>query len=140
MSFKRRALLERRQATFVEAEKLLGVDTGKYMLGADGRTPVHTTNLLEWAFWVEANPTVVAFDRVGPLQVSTVFLALDFGRGVGRPLLFETAIFDERCGEEDLGRFSMEGRDSTWVEAERRHAAVLKRLREEAGDDLVRAG
>jgi hypothetical protein len=40
----------------------------------------------------------VAFDRVGSLEVSTVWLGLDHAHGIGPPLIFETMVFDEDGG------------------------------------------
>ena len=68
----------------------------------------------------------VGDDMVGPLQVSTVFLAVDYGFGDGPPLLFETMIFDTSLPEND-GRWDemYQTRCSSWDEAERMHVAAI---------------
>ena len=45
----------------------------------------------------------VAFTKVGPYAVSTIYIGLDymFGRGVA-PLIFETMIFDDRREHESV--------------------------------------
>lgn len=56
------------------------------------------------------------------IEISTVFLGLDHGYGVGDPLLFETLVFG--------GPRHMSGdRYSTWEEAEAGHAAFVAQER-----------
>lgn len=96
--------------------------TGRYILV--GQTPVPCEDLLTWARWIEENEEArrVFWTRVlDTVDVSTVFLGLDHGFG-GRPLLFETmAFWDGEHGEEMM-------RCSTWSEAERQHAAMIRRV------------
>jgi len=65
----------------------------------------------------------VGFDRVGPWEVSTVFLALDHQFGAGPPMLFETMVFK---GDDRNDLYA--ARYSTWEAAEAGHQAVVRRL------------
>ncbi len=63
----------------------------------------------------------IAFDRVGKIEVSTVFLGLDhsFGGG-GEPVLFETMVFGDGGGDEIQQRYC------TLEEAKAGHKKILK--------------
>lgn len=91
----------------------------------EGHIPV-PTSLMEWATQFE-DPLVrrVAYDEVGDVNVSTVFLGIDhnFDRS-GPPLLFETMIF----GLPGEGEFQW--RYPTWEQAEAGHARALAAVRE----------
>lgn len=70
----------------------------------------------------------VAEDTVGRFYLSTVWLGLDHGFGRGKPLIFETMIFDEGDGpreewDQDCVRYSSE------AEAAEGHARALADLR-----------
>ena len=66
---------------------------GKYILDAAGE-PVRCDDLFTWAEWFETADRSVALDRVGEVEVSTVFLGIDHNHGDrGPPILFETMIF-----------------------------------------------
>lgn len=83
----------------------------------ENRQPVPVT-MLEWARGIECFWRV-AFDAIGPMEVSTVFLGLDHRHsGAGPPILFETMIFD---GLED----EYQVRTCTWTEAEAAHAQAV---------------
>lgn len=70
---------------------------GKYIL--NGKEPVPVDDLLEWAKWLQTANTNVAFDIIDEnIEVSTVFLGLDFSFNSKKPLLFETMIIG---GEHD---------------------------------------
>lgn len=104
-----------------------------------GRLPVPVEDLFEWASWLESSDVkrIVAKTDVGPLQVSTVFLAIDYDfSGRGPPILFETMVFGGEapqivCGR-DLGDWSESycNRYSTWDEAEKGHAVAVEWARE----------
>jgi len=66
----------------------------KYILDANGN-PVVCTDLIEWATWYEtAEFRRLAFDQVGEVKISTVFLGLDHNFAMtGPPILWETMIF-----------------------------------------------
>jgi len=73
------------------------------------------------AMWGDPDSRRVAFDTIGDVDVSTVFLGIDHGHG-GIPLWFETMTFGpvgEHCW-----------RYTTWDEAERGHAAMVRQVRE----------
>jgi len=96
--------------------------TDKYIL--QGTTPVKEEDLLAWAQWFEtANRQVVETWIPPDIRVSTVFLALDYQRDEGPPLLFETMVFGGACDQEQV-------RYSTWHEAEHGHEAMVLRVHE----------
>ena len=79
-------------------------------------------DLLTWArFFEDIKKRRVAYDKVGDVVLSSVFLGIDYNWGRGKPLLFETMIFGgKRDGETE--------RYHTWKEAERGHKKILKEL------------
>jgi hypothetical protein len=63
----------------------------KYIL--DGHTPVLCTDLIKWATWFETANRQVELTHIGDVDVSTIFLGLDFSFGRSeKPQLFETRI------------------------------------------------
>ena len=63
-----------------------------YILIDDEAVPCE--DVATWARWFETAERHVATDRVGGVQVSTVFLGLDHDWGLGPlPVLWETMIF-----------------------------------------------
>jgi hypothetical protein len=99
---------------------------GKYIL--DGHKPVLEPDVLKWAQWFEKAERHVAWDLLesmveGPhageeVQVSTVFLGIDYSFSGGTPILFETMIFGGPM-DEDQDRYH------TWEEAENGHQRLL---------------
>lgn len=94
----------------------------------EGKIPVQIS-MEEWATGAHLKPGEqpawrVAYDEIGEVQVSTVFLGQDVGLGAGKPLVFETMIFG---GEHD----EFQVRSSTWEEAEEWHAAAVAMIRGE---------
>lgn len=89
-----------------------------------GQSPVPEPDLMTWARWFETADRIVVQTPIPGGRVSTVFLGLDhsFGMG-GQPVLFETMIFCD--GSPDDGEC---WRTCTWLEAEERHAKVLKEV------------
>lgn len=84
-----------------------------------GKLPV-PCDVIESALWMKRNSNVVKQTQVGPLFVSTVFLAIDHNFVPGRePLLFETMIFD---GDDD----GYQARATTWDVAEKNHEEAVK--------------
>ena len=65
----------------------------------------------------------VAKDKIGDVEISTVFLGLDHQFGKGRPLLFETMVFGGELDQE-MDRYS------TYEEAEKGHKFMVKRVKE----------
>ena len=78
--------------------------------------------LMEWAVKFEDNEYKrVAFDQIGDVEVSTVWLGLNHQYGDGPPLIFETMVFG---GEHD----AFQWRDSTVAEALETHAHALAKV------------
>lgn len=86
--------------------------TGKYILDTEGN-PVEVTDLMEWAEWFETSKEkrVVAKTKLKNVTVSTVFLGLDHnwdnlfghkGKRRGKPLLYETMVFENKITTEDV--------------------------------------
>lgn len=67
----------------------------------------------------------VAFDRIGDVEVSTVWLGLDHQYGDGSPLIFETMVFG---GEHDDDQWRYE----TEADAVDGHAAAIALVRDSA--------
>lgn len=85
----------------------------------DGHTPVPTEDMRAYGrMFKDPDARRVARDRVGVLNVSTVFLGTDHSFGDGPPLLFETMVFG-LSDEEPCDRYS------TWDEAVAGHAAMV---------------
>jgi hypothetical protein len=64
----------------------------------------------------------VAKDKIGDVEVSTVFLGVDHSFGSGRPLLFETMVFGGELDEEQV-------RYSTEAEALAGHSAMVAQVK-----------
>ena len=95
--------------------------TGKYIL--QEHQPVLTPDAREWAIWFETANRTVARTKIGPAEVSTVFLGLDHNfTDEGPPVLFETMVFG---GSQD----QQQERYCTWEEAEAGHAKMVKRVK-----------
>ena len=91
--------------------------TDKYIL--EGKSPKLVDDLLEWAMWFEtANLHVAKTNLPNGVEVSTVFLGLDYSFRGGTPILFETMIFG---GEHD----QYQERYATREEAEAGHLRVV---------------
>ena len=91
----------------------------------DGRD-VKPATLWEWAVYLEecTHARKVALTTIGQREVSTVFIGIDMGHGMtGRPLLFETMVFDLDTGSsgEDCERYS------TLSEAEAGHLLMVQK-------------
>lgn len=123
-----------------------GYDPGRYILV--GQTPVPEPDLLKWAHWFEHAERHVRLTRVGPYEISTVFLGLDHNNarhlGRTRPVLFETMVFlpemvyQKWHGHKITECLNICERCSTWLEAEAQHARVVADLvLENAGDEVV---
>lgn len=67
--------------------------TGKYYVLDDTGNPVVEDDLLKWCMWFETNETSVAYQIIGDIIVSTVFLGINHQFSDGPPILFETMIF-----------------------------------------------
>ena len=77
------------------------------------------TDLISWALWMnDVSQRIVAKDKFGDVEVSTVFLGLDHNWGGGEPLLFETMIFGGEYAD-------YQKRCSTWEQAEKMHKDAI---------------
>ncbi len=88
----------------------------------DGHTPKPEPDLSKWGKWFETTERHVADTVIDDLRVSTVFLGIDHGWNERKPILFETAIFQN--GEViDMARYA------TWEEAEKGHNNMCAELK-----------
>jgi len=76
-------------------------------------------DLLEWGQAMEDMNRVVKQEDIGDVRISTVFLGLDQGFGIGEPLLFETMIFGGQ-------HHNYQDRCSTWEQAKEMHLKAKK--------------
>lgn len=106
---------------------------GTYIL--DGKTPVAERDTIKWGQWLGKANRHVAITMIGDLKVSTVFLGLDHNHwGKGKPILFESMVFDHskivdaleiKC-HETLDTYTE--RYCTWEEAEAGHKKICRAL------------
>lgn len=89
----------------------------------DGRAVVPVADVRLWGAWFETADRAVARTKTRRGEVSTVFLGLDHSFSANGPaLLFETLVFGGPLADE-MQRYA------TWDDAERGHAAMVKRVR-----------
>lgn len=93
-----------------------------WVLGDDGEPRKAATADEAYAAWDDPRRGL-AFDDVGGVQVSTVFLVIDHNIGGDRPVLFETMVF--RGGRGELCE-----RYCTRAEALAGHAEMVRRVRD----------
>ena len=88
-------------------------------------TPVPLDDIVAWARWkVDSVAWRVARSQVADVEISTVFLGLDYNFTYqGPPMLFETMVF-KRPGVGDVVH-EYTRRYPTWDEAEAGHAEVV---------------
>lgn len=91
----------------------------------DGKMAVECGSLQEWAEWMETNNRRVAFDEIGDIAISTVFLGIDHKLwGNGDPLLFETMVFYAERGNQTKQYF-------IWAEAEEGHREFVEDIKQQ---------
>ena len=89
------------------------------------KQPVLVTDIQEWAKMFEVEDIIVKQTMLGEVKVSTVFLGLDHSYGKsGRPVVFETMIFDLESLQGYQERYS------TWEEAEQGHEIACELVKE----------
>jgi hypothetical protein len=91
----------------------------------DWHTPIPVADVVTWGRWYETGDRTVKKDRIdegSQVEVSTVFLGLDYNWCDGPPILFETMVFGGPLADE-MDRYA------TWDEAEAGHAAMVQRVR-----------
>lgn len=94
-----------------------------YVLDAN-RKPVRCSSVEQWeaSMLQGSDAKRVAFDKIGEVEVSTVFLGLDHGyKRDAAPVVFETMVFN--APTDYMERYT------TWEDAEAGHAAVVAGLR-----------
>ncbi len=95
---------------------------GRYILD-ENRKPVAESDLMKWVRWFEKDSNRrVALTKIGEVEVSTIFLGLDYQFGDGTPILWETMVFG---GEHDGDQDRCSG---TWEDAEYMHAKMVKSI------------
>lgn len=88
------------------------------------KKPYPETDVLKWAQWFQSADRIVAKTFIlDKIVVSTVFLGTDHNFGMGKPLLFETMVFEKYE--------NFQQRYSTWEEAEEGHKAVVLAIKED---------
>ena len=93
-----------------QADELLNSRDYYYLLD-DNKKPYKFT-LREWGEWFQDSRgddrRRVAEDEIDGKRISTVFLGMDHNLyGEGRPLIFETMVFDENGDEMYTNRYSL---------------------------------
>lgn len=96
---------------------------GQYSLNEEGE-PVNEPDLIKWARTLGKKERVVAREKVGKSDISTVFLGLDHRFGPGTPILWETMVFGGELDQE------MDRCGGSREQAEAMHAAMVKRVKE----------
>jgi len=93
----------------------------RYVLDDNGE-PVPEPDLMKWAACFEEDEKRrLAFDEIGEVHVSTVFLGLDHSFGDGQPILWETMIFGGKHDEYQSKALALEG-----------HAAAVRMVKADA--------
>jgi len=91
------------------------------------KTPYPVRDIWQWSnFYANFDNRKVAFDSIGGIDISTVFLGLDHGWSNEKPVLFETMIFG---GDDNEKCF----RCCTWEEAELMHKKAVEMVRASFG-------
>jgi hypothetical protein len=96
-----------------------------YRLDVDGN-PVEEPDTLAWGRWFGTADRSLAYDRVGAVEVSTVFLGLDHNYSGGPPLLWETMTF---AVDETSELHNLQDRYTTRESALAGHKAMVARVR-----------
>lgn len=96
----------------------------------NGKRPEACGSLMKWARFMHEHDRHVGKTEEGNFFISTVFLGINHRwGGVGKPILFETMIFDRSTKK---GKpLAYQRRYETWEQAERGHAravAIMRRL------------
>ena len=95
----------------------------------EGKEVRKAKDWFEWGQWYEKNSRHVAKEKIGEIEISTVFLGIDHNMGDSKqPVLFETMVFG---GLHD----NMCERYCTYAEAEQGHQRIVKLIRDENSDE-----
>lgn len=108
-----------------------------YILSAD-RSVIPVRSIRRWAAWFESSGTqrIVARDRCGEYEISTIFLGLNHSFSESStPVLWETMVFRGQVWVELAGRSKDLPREidktrcsGTWEHAEAMHQSVRERV------------
>ena len=93
-----------------------------YILNESG-TPVVEPDITKWGKWMEIGNRRVKFEKVGDVEISTVFLGMDHAWGGGPPVLWETMVFGGPMDQEQM-RCS-----GSKEQAEAMHDKMVERVR-----------
>ncbi len=99
-----------------------------YLFKLVDKKPVALDNLDDLTFMNDDEMRRVAFDDIGPFNISTVFLFINHNYTGGKPVLFETMVFqnDSQVYDED---FELMDRYCTWDEAINGHKKICNDVR-----------
>lgn len=95
----------------------------KYIL--EGRKIIPEPDIRKWSEWFEHSSAIRIAGRnfIGSTMVSTVFFGIDHNFiGKGKPVLFETVVFNSR------GKGNTQARYSTFSEAAKGHNIFVKKM------------
>lgn len=96
----------------------------KYILDDSGN-PVAEPDLTKWGKWLQNAKRHVAYEKIGDVRISTVFLGSDHNWGDGPPVLWETMVF---CHGHPLDQ-EQDRCSGSREQAEAMHAKMVERVR-----------
>lgn len=100
----------------------------KYMILNENHKLI-PVDLMTWAGWIETNKTnslrIVKQENIGDYYISTVFLGLDHSFGFGKPLWFETMVFNAK----DKNWHDYQERYTNWKSAELGHNKIVAKIK-----------
>jgi hypothetical protein len=79
-------------------------------------------DVVAWSKWWNNTDRHIAFDKIGDVEVSTIFLGIDHRHGGDIPVLFETLISNGPL-DGDMDRYH------TYEEAEEGHLRMVERVK-----------
>lgn len=136
-------------------EQKRDIEMGVYYTLDENNEPQQTTDIHEWAKWLEEYPEARRVEYTtgvaGKFTVSTVFLALDYGFD-GSPAFFETMTFEEKEKEIEMmgkkrkyqpeysGEVAAFRRYANFEEAKKGHEEIVSKLERVHGNKDVFEG
>jgi len=103
---------------------------GKYIL--KGKKIVECADLFEWAEWFEESKNRIIKQETlnNGLEVSTIFLGLNHNfSGKGKPVLFETMVFEPLKKGEEFRNGLYQERCSTRKKAKEMHKRIFEKFK-----------
>jgi len=70
------------------------ITIGTYIVDEEGE-PIPCEDILKWGAWFETANRIVEKTHLEGVEISTVFLGVNYNFGSGKPLLYETMVFDD---------------------------------------------